>query len=76
VGGRAAQRRSGRTDSDSGEAFDHVNRTGRARAEAHAARCSGLRQRIARYDNMRPRAAELNGRLSVLRPYLARWRCG
>ena len=66
------------TDRDGGEAFDHVGYgagTGRTRQEVRAARCTGVRQRLARYESMRPRTAELNGRIATLRPYLGRWNC-
>ncbi|HYD12371.1 MAG TPA: hypothetical protein VEC11_05960 [Allosphingosinicella sp.] len=75
----APGRQTGRNDSDGGEAFDHVGYgagSGAARREAHAARCAGLRQRLARIGGARPRTPDLERQLAALRPYLARWRCG
>ena len=72
----APGRASGVSDGDSGPAFDFVGYgAGRNRSQAHAARCAGLRRRIARYEAVRPRTAEVESRIEVLRPYLERWRC-
>jgi hypothetical protein len=69
-------RRTGLNDRDSGEAFDLPNYgTGRAVREVRAERCSEIRQRIARYESM-PRTAERDRRITTLRPYPERWRCG
>ena len=71
-------RYSGLTDTDAGPALDSVGYgagTGEARREAHAARCTGLRQRIDGLAETRPRSAEVENRIAALRPYLERWRC-
>lgn len=69
-------RRTGLSDRDSGEASDLPNYgTGPSVGEVRAARCSQIRQRIARYESM-PHTAERDRRIASLRPYPGRWRCG
>jgi len=68
--------RTGLTDRDGGPAADLAGYgTGRARREAHAARCRETRRRIARYQGTRPRTPEVEQRLATLRTYLERLRC-
>jgi len=69
-------RRTGFTDSDGGPAADLSGQGGGRNAQqVRAARCAGVRQRIARLEATSPRTAETESRIQLLRTYLDRWRC-
>jgi len=70
-------RPTGATDRDGGPAADlYGHGAGRNRRAVQAARCTALRQRIARYQAMRPRTPAAEEALATLRPLLRNWRCG
>jgi len=66
----------GTTDRDNGPAADLPGYgAGRDRRRVNMARCTGVRQRIAHLETIRPRTDERDEQIEVLRAYLDRWRC-
>lgn len=67
---RAPGPRTGLTDRDVGPSGDQVGHGTGGNRQVRIARCQGLRQRIARYEAVRPRTPDIDARLTALQRHL------